>query len=327
MKSLVFDGGVVRWWGNGKPPPAIASNVGEGAAEAARAYPVEINPYWLAHCAGEAGAPFRAQVMPDGREISEALPGDSRDPFGELKAASPLPGVVRRFRDRILVVVTNRCAIRCRHCTRKNMLEAHAVPTLRDYAKIAAYIEARPEIREVLLSGGDPLMLEEAALKRRLGFLAPLRRIYSIRVGTRVPCAWPARVTPSLAKTLGASGKVWVNTQFNHPAEITREAARACALLVDAGVPVSCQTVLLKGVNDDADTLEALFRGLQAIRVRPYYAFAGDPVTGTAHLRVTAAEAAALEGEVARRVGGLALPRFVVDRPGAERKLPVGGAI
>lgn len=168
------------------------------------------------------------------------------------------------------------------------------------------------------------MMLGPVELPRRVDVFAALRQIYSVRIGTRIPCSDPGRVTPAFAKALGRSRKVWVNTQFNHPDEVTPESSRACSLLVDAGIPVSCQTVLLKGVNDNAETLEALFRALQSIRVRPYYAFAGDPVTGTAHFRVTPEKAAELEREVAARVGGLALPRFVMDRPGAPRKIPVG---
>lgn len=313
----------IIWNGGGAPPPEFREFLGKGAAEVAQRYPVALSPYWLARCKSADGAPFRLQAFPDARELDAPLPGDSGDPFAELACASPLPGVVRRFADRILVVVTDACAVRCRHCTRKNILGTHAIPAWRDYPKIADYIRANPAIREVLLSGGDPLALSQDALERRVDIFADLGQIYSVRIGTRIPCSDPARVSPALAKGLGRSRKVWVNTQFNHPAEVTPEAARACALLIDAGIPVSCQTVLVKGLNDNADTLEALFRALQAIRVRPYYAFAGDPVTGTGHFRVTSAEAAALEREVAGRVGGLALPRFVADIPGAGRKTPV----
>ncbi len=316
-------GSHVFWAGEGTPPAALRPLLRKGADEVARRYHVAVSQYWLLHCTAAPGDPFTAQAMPDIRELEPPLPGDSDDPFEELADASPLPGVVRRFRDRILVVVTDRCAMRCRHCTRKNLLGRHAIPAWRYYPRIVAYVREHPEIREVLLSGGDPMTLSDGAVARRVDAFAALERIYSVRVATRVPCVWPERVTPALAKALGKSRKVWVNTQFNHPAEVTPEASRACAMLVDAGIPVSCQTVLLKGVNDNADTLEALFRALQSIRVRPYYAFAGDPVTGTAHFRVTAAEASSLEREVATRIGGLALPRFVTDRPGALRKLPV----
>ncbi len=314
---------VISWTGVGETPESFRPFLADDTAAVARRYPVAVSAYWLAHCADTPGDPFRLQAFPDRREISARIDGDSDDPFAELSDASPLPGVVRRFRDRVLVVVAETCAMRCRHCTRKNLLGRHAVPKWRDYAKIADYIRERPEIREVLLSGGDPLVLGDAALLRRVAVFASLPRLYAVRLATRMPCANPLRITPALARGLAASRKVWVNTQFNHPAEVTSEAERACRLLVDAGIPVSCQTVLLRGVNDNPDTLEELFRRLQAARVRPYYAFAGDPVNGTAHFRVTPAEAARLEEEVARRIGGLALPRFVADIPGAARKVPV----
>lgn len=318
-----MENGCIAWNGAGEVPPPLRPFMPGDAAEVAARYPVAMSRYWLDHCSAAHGDPFRLQAFPDARELSEPPPGDSDDPFGELDGASPMPGVVRRFRDRILVVTTDVCAMRCRHCTRKNLLGRHPVPSWGDYAAIARYVESNREIREVLLSGGDPLTLPDDDIARRVEVFARIGQVYAVRIGTRIPCSDPGRVSPSLARRLGASGKVWVNTQFNHPAELTAEARRACALLADAGIPVSCQTVLLRGVNDNADVLEELFRGLQAARVRPYYAFAGDPVSGTAHFRVTPAEAARLEGEIAGRIGGLALPRFVADRPGAARKVPV----
>lgn len=318
---------ILTWRGDGKPPSELERHLGSNAAKVAARYPVVVTRYWLEHCNGENGASFCVQMLPDIRELTERISGDCGDPFCELTSASPMPGLVRRFRDRVLVVVTDACAMRCRHCTRKNLLGVHSVPAWGDYAAIADYIAENSDIREVLLSGGDPLMLGEKALERRVDLFASIESIYAVRIGTRIPCVWPGRVTNSLAKKLGRSRKVWVNTQFNHPAEVTPEAARACGMLVDAGIPVSCQTVLLKGVNDNPATLEALFRALQSIRVRPYYVFAGDPVEGTAHFRVTAQEAAELESQVAERVGGLALPRFVADIPGAMRKVPCNSIV
>jgi lysine 2,3-aminomutase len=302
----------------------IADADADGRAAAQSRYPFFATPYWLSLMkrTGLADGPAALQALPDPRELSEHAPGDCDDPFEET-SAPPLPGLVHRFPDRVLVVTAYACAMRCRHCTRKNLLAAHAAPDMDGMALIRDYVLAHPAVREVILSGGDPLLLGDDDIAARVEVFASLPQIDAVRIGTRVPCTLPMRVTDALAARLGVSRKVWVNTQFNHPAEVTPEASRACAMLVDAGIPVSCQTVLLKGVNDNADTLEALFRALQSIRVRPYYAFAGDPVTGTAHFRVTAAEASSLEREVATRIGGLALPRFVTDRPGALRKLPV----
>ena len=295
----------------------------ECAAVEAR-YPSFATPYWLRlmERTGIPDGPAARQALPDPRELDPPAPGECDDPFGETPAP-PLPGLVHRFPDRVLVVVSRACAMRCRHCTRKNLLGAHAVPGEADLARIRDYVLAHPAVREVLLSGGDPLLLDDDALAARVDLFAALPQIDAVRIGTRVPCTLPMRVTEALAKRLGASRKVWVNTQFNHVSEITDEAAAACARLVDAGIPVSNQAVLLKGVNDTADDLVALFCGLQRIRVRPYYLFVCDPVTGTSHFRVSEARAAELEEEVAARVGGLALPRFVRDVPGAPRKVPV----
>ena len=295
----------------------------ECAAVEAR-YPSFATPYWLRlmERTGIPDGPAARQALPDPRELDPPAPGECDDPFGETPAP-PLPGLVHRFPDRVLVVVSRACAMRCRHCTRKNLLGAHAVPGEADLARIRDYVLAHPAVREVLLSGGDPLLLDDDALAARVDLFAALPQIDAVRIGTRVPCTLPMRVTEALAARLGASRKVWVNTQFNHVSEITDEAAGACARLVDAGIPVSNQAVLLKGVNDTADDLVALFCGLQRIRVRPYYLFVCDPVTGTSHFRVSEARAAELEEEVAARVGGLALPRFVRDVPGAPRKVPV----
>ena len=289
-------------------------------------YPFFITPYWrrLMERTGLASGPAALQALPDPRELAPSAPGECDDPFCETNAP-PLPGLVHRFPDRVLVVAAHACAMRCRHCTRKNLLAVHSVPDTDGFLRIRDYVIAHPAVREVLLSGGDPFLLEDDALVTRVDLFAALPQIDAVRIGTRVPCTLPMRVTDALAARLGASRKVWVNTQFNHVSEITEEATAACAKLVDAGIPVSNQAVLLKGVNDTADDLVALFCGLQRIRVRPYYLFVCDPVSGTSHFRVSEARAAALEEEVAARVGGLALPRFVRDVPGAPRKVPVQG--
>ena len=299
----------------------------DGRAAAQSRYPFFATPYWLSLMkrTGLADGPAALQALPDPRELSEHAPGDCDDPFEET-SAPPLPGLVHRFPDRVLVVAAHACAMRCRHCTRRNLLAAHAAPDMDGMARIRDYVLAHPAVREVILSGGDPLLLGDDDIAARVEVFASLPQIDAVRIGTRVPCTLPMRVTDALAARLGVSRKVWVNTQFNHVCEITDEATAACAKLVDAGIPVSNQAVLLRGVNDTADDLVALFCSLQRIRVRPYYLFVGDPVSGTAHFRVSEARAAELEEEVATRVGGLALPRFVRDVPRAPRKVPVRGA-
>ena len=295
-------------------------------------YPFFITPYWLRlmERTGLANGPVALQALPDLRELTPPAIGECDDPFCET-SAPPLPGLVHRFPDRVLVVANQSCAMRCRHCTRKNLLGVsdtnHSVPDTTGLLRIRDYVVEHPAVREVLLSGGDPFLLEDDEIVSRVELFAALPQIDAVRIGTRVPCTLPMRVTDALASRLGQTRKVWVNTQFNHVSEITDEAAAACAKLVDAGIPVSNQAVLLKGVNDTADDLVALFCGLQRIRVRPYYLFVCDPVSGTSHFRVSEKRAAELEEEVAARVGGLALPRFVRDVPGAPRKVPVFGTM
>ncbi len=212
----------------------------------------------------------------------------------------------------------------CRHCTRRGILgRAEVVTTPAQLKACVDYVKARPEIRDVLLSGGDPLVLSDAQILRFVKAFAALPQIDLVRVCTRAPSVNPSRVTVKLAKALGRFKKVWVNTQFNCADEVTPEARRAAARLVESGVPVSCQTVLLKGINDSADEMLKLFRALTAARIRPYYVFTCDPIAGVGHFRVSRMKARAIERACAEAIGGLSLPRFVSDIPGAKRKVPV----
>jgi len=267
---------------------------------------------------------FARQLEPDLREADE----DDEfgpDPFGEEEEIPDCPGLKQRFPDRVLIMTSDSCFMNCRHCTRKGLLaQADVVRTDEDIAGCINYVKEHPAVRDVLLSGGDPLVLPDDEVMRFVDAFAALPQIDVVRLCTRAPCVNPARVTQELAVRLGKSGKVWVNTQFNCAGEVTPEAAEACARLVRAGMPVSCQTVLLADVNDSADELLALFRALQRARVRPYYVFMCDPVAGTAHFHVPLERAREIERECAERIGGLGLPRFVADIPGASRKIPIG---
>ena len=271
----------------------------------------------------DASDAFRRQMEPDARELE----GDEEfgpDPFDEEGEASGCFGLKQRFPDRVLVMTSNACFMNCRHCTRKGLLRhAEVVRSDEELAACAAYVQEHPLVRDVLLSGGDPLVLPDDEVMRFVHAFAGLPQVDVVRLCTRAPCVNPERVTRDLAARLAAAGKVWANTQFNHADEVTPEAAQACANLVDAGIPVSCQTVLLAGVNDSTDTLLDLFRALQRIRVRPYYVFQCDPVAGISHFRVPLERAIEIERECAERIGGLGLPRFVVDIPGAPRKIPL----
>ena len=266
--------------------------------------------------------PFRLQLEPDPREFEED--GYSPDPFGETGESAGVHGLKQRFPDRVLVMTSDSCFMNCRHCTRKGLLaEAEVVRTDEELQNCVDYVKAHPMVRDVLLSGGDPLVLPDDEVLRFVEAFAALGQIEVVRLCTRAPCVNPSRVTEDLAWRLRVCGKVWVNTQFNCAEELTPEAVAACGRLVDAGLPVSCQTVLLAGVNDSTEAMLALFRALQRARVRPYYVFQCDPVAGVSHFRVSLERAKEIAAACAERIGGLALPRFVADLPGTTRKIPI----
>ena len=247
------------------------------------------------------------------------------DPFGELKPRRGMPpGLLRRFPDRVLVMTTDRCFARCPHCTRAHILgRAPVVDTPGRLAACVDYVRRHREVRDVLLSGGDVLTLSDREVMRLVDAFAALDSVEMIRICTRAPVDAPDRVTVRLARLLGRSKKVWANIHVNTAAE-ARKAAPAAARLVDAGVPVSSQTVLLKGVNDTPQKMLALLKALSAARIRPYYVFQCDPVAGVSErFAVPLARAREIEEWCAARIGGLALPRFVADVPGASRKVPI----
>lgn len=284
-------------------------------------YPYVACPY--ARALAEKSVAFAKQVVPDPRELDDE--GEyGPDPFGEEDGASGCFGLKQRFPDRVLIMTSNACFMNCRHCTRKGLLRhAEVVRTDEELSACVAYVQDHPRVRDVLLSGGDPLVLPDDEVMRFVRTFADLPQIDVVRLCTRAPCVNPSRVTRTLAEALGQSGKVWAQVQFNHADEVTPEATEACANLVRAGIPVSCQTVLLAGVNDSAETMLDLFRALQRARVRPYYVFQCDPVAGISHFRVPLERAQEIARECATRIGGLGLPRFVADIPGAARKTPL----
>ena len=247
----------------------------------------------------------------------------SRDPFGELSTASRCPGLKQRFPDRVLVMTTEACFGRCPHCTRKWILgRTPIVRTAAELSRCVDYVKAHPKVRDVLLSGGDVLTLSDGQVMRFVNAFVALKQIEVIRICTRALVSNPKRITDRLARLLAKSGKVWVNVHINTAAE-TKLAVKAAAKLVNRGIPVSSQTVLLKGVNDSPEKMLALLQSLSAARIRPYYVFQCDPVAGLEKFRVPLTSAKRIERFCAERIGGLALPRFVADLPGAKRKLPL----
>ena len=284
-------------------------------------YPYFACPY--ARSLAERCPEFALQVNPDERELDDD-DGYGADPFGEEEESAGCYGLKQRFPDRVLVMASDSCFMNCRHCTRKGLLaEAEVVRTDEELQSCVGYVKSHPDVRDVLLSGGDPLVLPDDEVLRFVEAFAALDQIEVVRLCTRAPCVNPSRVTETLAQRLRSCGKVWVNTQFNCAGEVTAEAAAACGRLVDHGIPVSCQTVLLAGVNDSVEAMLALFRALQRARVRPYYVFQCDPVAGVSHFRVPIEKAQEIAAACAERIGGLALPRFVADQPGALRKVPI----
>jgi lysine 2,3-aminomutase len=287
-------------------------------------FPMSITPYYLSLCDREnANCPIRLQCVPRIEE-GEEVDGDLRDPLGE-EAHEVAPHLVRRYPDRVLLIATDRCSVYCRFCTRSRIVgQDGGFRSLSALEPALAWIAAHREIRDVIVSGGDPLIASDARIAALLERLARIEHLDTVRLATRAPVTLPQRITPELCRALRTHPALWVMTHFNHPREISPEALEACARLVDHGLPVMNQTVLLRGVNDDAGTLEALFRALVRARVRPYYLLQADPVRGTAHLRTPLAKGIALIEALQGRVSGIALPKLIVDTPGGFGKVPIG---
>jgi lysine 2,3-aminomutase len=296
----------------------------EGAHRAEReGLPIAITPYYLSLCdPHDATCPIRRQCVPRIDEAHE-VPGDLVDPLGEVDH-EVAPHLVRRYPDRVLLLATDRCAVYCRFCTRSRIVGdgGGAVPLDR-LEPAMAWIAAHPEIRDVIVSGGDPLAMATDRLDRILGRIRAIPSVETIRLATRVPVTLPMRITAELVRTLRKHHPVWVMTHFNHPKELTRASISACTRLADAGFPVMNQTVLLAGINDDADVLEHLFRGLVRARVRPYYLLQADPVRGTGHLRTPMAKGLAIVERLQGRLTGIALPKLICDTPGGKGKVPL----
>jgi lysine 2,3-aminomutase len=267
--------------------------------------------------------PIARQYVPDAREAI-TTEEERVDPIGD-DTHSPVKGIVHRYPDRALLKPTHACAVYCRFCFRREMVGPGGAALDKDELDAAiAYIAATPAIREAILTGGDPLVLSARRLRDLVERLSAIDHLDWLRVHTRVPVADPTRVTNDLVAALKAGKTMWVAVHVNHARELTPEALTACAKLADAGIPLIGQTVLLKGVNDDADTLDALFRALTKNRIKPYYLHQGDLAPGTSHFRTTIAQGQNLMRELRGRLSGLAQPTYVLDIPGGAGKIPVG---
>ncbi len=279
----------------------------------ARIYPMRVTPYYASLASGP-GHPVAKQFLPAKQEIDFSLSGSVDDPLME-RNYMPVPGLIHRYPDRALCMVSQTCAVRCRHCNRKRTWRGSCPEAGPDFRKMLDYIRGTKGIREVILSGGDPLMNTLETLARQLEALRNIRHVEVIRIGTRLPVTLPMRITERLCRMLSSYRPLWVNTHFNHPCEITPEASRACELLCMAGIPVSNQAVLLKGINDSVETIRELCQGLQRISVRPYYLFHCDAVRGTDHFRTHLSKGVHIIQALWGTMGGLCMPNFVVDLP------------
>lgn len=297
----------------------------EGARKAEQAgLPISITPYYLSLAdPSDPSCPVRRQCVPTQAESVETV-GDLDDPLGE-EAHEITKDLVRRYPDRVLLLATDRCSVYCRFCTRSRMVGAGGgVRSLDHLAPSLAWIRERPEIRDVIVSGGDPLVMTTDRIASLLEKIRAIPHVETIRLATRTPVTLPHRITPELVRALRKFHPVWVMTHFNHPKELTKLSRRAVERLADAGFPVMNQTVLLRGINDDAETLETLFRGLVRSRVRPYYLLQADPVKGTGHLRTPISTGISLMEQLQGRLSGIALPKLIVDTPGGMGKVPIG---
>ena len=251
-------------------------------------------------------------------------PGEYRDPLGE-DGLSPAPSIVHRYPDRVLLLALDRCAVYCRHCNRRRLVgQDDGVISTQDLEAALAYIRRTPAIKDVLISGGDPLTLSTHKLEWIISSVRAIEHVEIIRIGTRVPVALPMRVTDELCAMLRKYHPLYINTHFNHPKEVTPEAKAACEKLADAGIPLGNQCVLLRGINSQPRTIEVLNRALLRMRVKPYYLFQGDPVAGTDHLRTPVGTGIEIMNYLRGRVTGMAQPHLVIDAPGGGGKIPIG---
>jgi lysine 2,3-aminomutase len=258
--------------------------------------------------------------LPDIREISESK--GFTDPLNE-EGLSPVPGLTRKYPDRVLFLVSGRCAMYCRFCNRKRKVGRSPMVTKETIREGLAYIRTTGEIHDVLLSGGDPLLLSDKELFDILSELRSFPHVKIIRIGTRAPCTLPYRITPQLSGMLKDFHPLYINTHFNHPSEITPQAALACSRLANAGIPLGCQTVLLKGVNDNSMVMKELMLKLLAMRVRPYYLFQADLARGTSHFWTPLKTGIEIISELQGHISGLGVPRFMIDLPGGGGKVPI----
>ena len=287
-------------------------------------FPVAVTPYYASLLdRNDPLQPLRRAVIPIPAERISS-PGEAEDPLGE-EQDSPVPGLVHRYPDRVLFLVTDFCSTYCRYCTRSRMVGHCGEKAFHrtQWEEAIAYIGGNPAVRDVLISGGDPFTLPDEMLEWLLSRLRRIPHVEMIRIGTKVPVVLPQRVTPALCRLLKRYHPLWVSIHFTHPDELTPETAQACERLADAGVPLGSQTVLLKGINDHVDTMRQLVHGLLRIRVKPYYLFQCDPIPGSGHFRTSVEKGLDIIRGLRGHTTGYAVPTYVIDAPGGGGKIPL----
>lgn len=294
-----------------------------GMREALQSLRMAITPYYLSLIdLDDPYCPIRRQAVPTALELHKS-PADLLDPLSE-DHDSPVPGLTHRYPDRVLFLVTDTCSMYCRHCTRRRFAGHHDKSMSAELIdRCIDYIANNPQVRDVLLSGGDPFLLSDAKLENIISRLRAIPHVEVIRIGTRTPVVCPQRITPELTEMLRKYHPVWVNTHFNHPHEVTEESKAACARLADAGIPLGNQSVLLRGINDCIHVMKRLVQELVKIRVRPYYIYQCDLSVGIEHFRTPITKGIEIIENLRGHTSGYAVPTFVVDAPGGGGKIPV----
>jgi len=295
-----------------------------GIVRHASGLPLRITPYYASLISrSDPSQALRRTVVPVGDEYL-ASPGEAQDPLGE-EDQSPVQGLVHRYPDRVLFLTTGFCSTYCRYCTRSRMVGNHGrfKGSFTQWQQAVAYIEQTPRIRDVLLSGGDPLTLTDSHLDYLLSSTRRIPHVEIIRIGTKVPVVLPQRLTARLMNILKKYQPLWISIHFSHPDELTPETSAACNLLADAGIPLGSQTVLLKGINDSVETLKKLYHGLLKVRVRPYYLYQCDPILGSSHFRTPVEKGIEMIEGLRGHTSGYAIPHYVVDAPGGGGKIPL----
>jgi len=282
-------------------------------------YPMRITPTVLSTIKAKGDAIWK-QVVPDAVELDDI---DAEDDPLEEDLMSPVPHLVHRYPDRVLLMVTNQCPIYCRFCTRKRLVGKPGFLKKGELDRAIAYLREHTEVRDVILSGGDPLLLPDHLLERVLKALRTIPHLELIRIGTRVPGTLPERITPKLCELVKKYHPLYMNLHFNHPDELTPAVKAACGMLADAGVPLGAQTVLLKGVNDDPEVMKRLMHQLLLARVKPYYLYQADLTKGTNHFRTTVETGMTIIRALQGHTSGMAVPHFVIDAPGGGGKIPI----